>query len=157
MSAKSIRLNASMKYWDEFTAFIDEVCATADLSSTKSYRFKLAAEELLSNIVRSSESNCEVTGHLSALEISSRVVIEKDSYNLEVLFSDNAPGFDPQFDQRDTPNHIEDPVCLKPIGGLGLFLIKDSVDYISYNYSNGRNTYEIRINLDFSPTGSIKV
>ena len=148
MSGKSIHLNASMQYWDEFIAFIDEVCATTDLSSTKSYRFKLAAEELLSNIVRSSESNCEVTGILSALEISSRVVIEKDSHNLEVLFSDNAPQFDPQFDQRDTPNHIEDPVSTRPIGGLGLYLVQDSVDSISYEFVAGHNTYTLMMELE---------
>lgn len=151
MSGKSIHLNASMQYWDEFIAFIDEVCATTDLSSTKSYRFKLAAEELLSNIVRSSESNSEVTGLLSALEISSRVVIKKDSHNLEVLFSDNAPQFDPHFDQRDTPNHIEDPVSTRPIGGLGLYLVQDSVDAISYEFVDGRNTYMLMMQLEPTP------
>ena len=151
MSAKSIHLNASMEYWDEFIAFIDEVCATTDLSSTKSYRLKLAAEELLSNIVRSSESNCEVTGLLSSLELSFRVVIEKDSHSLEVLFSDNAPQFDPQFDQRDTPSHIEHHVSARPIGGLGLYLVQDSVDAISYEFVDGHNTYMLMMELEPVP------
>ncbi len=148
MTVKSIHLNASMKHWDEFMEFIDNLSEIEAFSSVKSYRFKLAAEELLSNIVRSSESAFQSTNLMATLRIDSEVLNLSGKHILQVVLIDDAPQFDPKFDQLQPPEHIDDPVALRPIGGLGLYLVKDSVDSIVYKYSDSRNIYTLQMELD---------
>ena len=148
MMNQSIHLDASMDHWDEFMSFIELISQTKSLSEKKSYRFKLAAEELLSNIVRSSESSYQSTSHLAALQITYSIVSSSNTPILQVVLTDNAPPFDPEFETLNSPDHIDVPVALRPIGGLGLFLVKDSVDSVSYKYCNDQNTYTLEIELD---------
>ena len=150
MKNQSIHLDASMNHWDEFMSFIELISHTKFLSNKKAYRFKLAAEELLSNIVRSSESSFQSTAHMSALQITYTVISSSDPPILQVVLTDNAPPFDPEFETLESPDHIDAPVALRPIGGLGLFLVKDSVDSVSYKYCSGQNTYTLEIELDLA-------
>ena len=147
MESFSLYLEASMKHWDEYMSFVDTFTGIESLSPKKSYRLKLAVEELLSNIVRSSEASCKLTNHLSSLEISFSINTTLNPHILEVILTDNAPHFDPEFDKQDSPDHIDHPVSCKPIGGLGLFLVKESVDSVSYKYSNAQNTYTLKVEL----------
>ena len=148
MPNSSIHHDASMKHWDDFMGFIDKLSENKRFSSKKSYRFKLAAEELVSNIIRSSESSFGSTQIMPTLQIAAKEVSLLNYDYLEVVFIDDAPRFDPNFDQLESPIHIEAPVALRPIGGLGLFLVKDSVDSISYKYCRGQNTYTIEMELE---------
>jgi anti-sigma regulatory factor (Ser/Thr protein kinase) len=148
MTAKSIHLQASMKNWDEFISFIDEASEIKGLSSKRKYRLKLAAEELLSNIICSSESSTKTTASKPFLHISFEMVRLAGSHCLELILRDNAPQFDPKFYEMEPPKHIQAPVALKPIGGLGLFLVKDSVDSVSYKYHDGHNVYTLEMELN---------
>ena len=148
MTAKLIHLQASMKNWDEFISFIDEACEIKSLSSKNKYRLKLAAEELLSNIISSSESSSKITGSMPFLKISFEIVSLLGADHLRLMLRDNAPQFDPKFHEMEPPNHIQAPVALKPIGGLGLFLVKDSVDSVSYKYCDGHNVYTLEMDLN---------
>jgi anti-sigma regulatory factor (Ser/Thr protein kinase) len=62
-------------------------------------------------------------------------------------FSDNGPPFDPQFEMLDT-SVADVPIQKRQIGGLGLFLIKTSVDKVDYAYVDRRNLYTIDTRLD---------
>ena len=59
---------------------------------------------------------------------------------------DDGPPFDPQLEQErniDTEAHIAN----RPIGGLGLFLVQQSVDLAVYQYIDGRNQYRLYVDL----------
>ena len=148
MTAKSIHLPASMENWDEFISFIDQASEIKSLSSKRKYRLKLAAEELLSNIICSSESSTKTTVSKHFLHIYFEMVQLAGSHRLELILKDNAPQFDPKFYDMEPPKHIQAPVALKPIGGLGLFLVKDSVDSVSYKYRDGHNVYTLEMQLN---------
>ena len=36
----------------------------------------------------------------------------------------------------------------RPIGGLGLFLVRNTMDYVNYEYSDGKNIFTIKMNID---------
>ena len=57
-------------------------------------------------------------------------------YQAEVRIRDNAPRFDPlSLPEPELDGTIED----RKIGGLGVFLIRQVMDEISYQYENGQN------------------
>ena len=58
---------------------------------------------------------------------------------------DTCSRFDPQFEK--IPSRMDDvPVQQRAIGGLGLFLVKTSVDEVQHSYADGMNHYRLVIN-----------
>lgn len=143
----SLERGASMEAWDELIGFIQEQVERALPGSPKGYGMVLAAEELLSNMIRvASEAPAEGSG---PCRIRCRTLLEEETqprrFVLEI--SDDGMAFDPHFEA--IPDALPSiPVEQRRIGGLGLFLVKSSVDDARYSYLEGRNTYLLSAILD---------
>jgi anti-sigma regulatory factor (Ser/Thr protein kinase) len=58
-----------------------------------------------------------------------------------ITFEDEGIPYDPlKKDDPDITLSVED----RPIGGLGIFMVKKSMDDVSYEYSDGKNRLTIR-------------
>lgn len=136
----SLERPASMDAWDELIGFIQAQVEQALPDSRKSYGVLLASEELLSNMVRVAE---ESSATPTPVDIRLRAwLVGEGGTTFELEISDNGTPFDPQFERiADTMPDI--PIEERPIGGLGLYLVKSSVDQASYSYQDGRNTYHL--------------
>jgi serine/threonine-protein kinase RsbW len=67
-----------------------------------------------------------------------RVVAEADDQEVIIIVEDRAPAFDPvSFVSRDVSKDGED----RPIGGLGLILIRNVMDEVSYEHRDGKNIF----------------
>jgi serine/threonine-protein kinase RsbW len=67
-----------------------------------------------------------------------RVIAEADDQEVIVIVEDHAPAFDPvSFVSRDVSMDGED----RPIGGLGLILIRNVMDEVSYEHRDGKNIF----------------
>jgi len=67
-----------------------------------------------------------------------RVIAEADDQEVIVIVEDRAPAFDPiAFVSRDVSKDGDD----RPIGGLGLILIRNVMDEVSYEYIDGKNIF----------------
>lgn len=65
-----------------------------------------------------------------------RVIAEADDQEITVIVEDNALAFDPvAFVSRDVSKDGDD----RPVGGLGLILIRNVMDEVSYRRENGKN------------------
>jgi len=65
-----------------------------------------------------------------------RVIAEADDQEVTVIVEDHAPAFDPvSFVSRDVSLDGDD----RPIGGLGLILIRNVMDEVRYDYMDGKN------------------
>ncbi len=93
------------------------------------YAVNLCVEELLVNIVNH--------GYGGAVAADVEVEIELQPGHLVIDVSDGAPPFDPITDaaEPDTDAELDD----RPIGGLGIHLVKRLTDAMSYRRENGRN------------------
>ena len=60
--------------------------------------------------------------------------------NLTLTFRDTGVPYDPL--AKDTPN-LSAPAEQRPIGGLGIFLIQEYSDTLSYEYADGENRLTI--------------
>ena len=89
---------------------------------------QLAVEEVITNIIDHGYKNA-----CGEIIISCRINLNQ----AEVRIKDTAPRFDPlSLPEPKLDGTIQD----RKIGGLGVFLIRQVMDEISYQYENGQNT-----------------
>lgn len=68
------------------------------------------------------------------------VIIEADDKEVVVIVEDSAPEFDPvSFVSRDVSLDGDD----RPIGGLGLILIRNVMDEVMYRREDGKNIFSM--------------
>ena len=139
-SLSHIEAVASMENWDLFMTFIQNQCSINIKDSSKSYGVVLAADELISNIIRASESNA--LGSKSViLRIFSKSRTSGSFDYFDLITKDNGIQFDPRF--QDLKVDTDLPVNEREIGGLGLFLVKSSVDQVKYEWQDNHNVYTL--------------
>jgi len=145
----SVREQASMDNWDRLNDFVNESVRLGIKDKSRSYNLRLATEELISNIIRAANEVQRSESKDVVLEISAHIQEEGDGSWFILKTKDNGLHFDPQFSSR-SPVDTEQPVSERAIGGLGLFLIQQSVDKVTYEWIDEYNVYELWVMLDSS-------
>ena len=102
------------------------------------YMINLALDELITNTVSYGLRGIARPRIEVALQISDSVLV--------LTMVDNGQKFDPT---RDTSPDISSTVEERPIGGLGLHLIKTFADRVNYEYSGGKN--QLTLEHDLKP------
>lgn len=138
----SIEAIASMDNWDQFTDFISEVITLNVKEKGLGYKLRLASEELISNIIRAANDTSRTQGSEVVLEITAKLHQEDKRSWFILGTKDSGSHFDPQFEERQ-PIDTEQDVSERKIGGLGLFLIQQSVEKVTYEWKDGFNVYEL--------------
>ena len=113
----------------EVTEFVEDILLQNDFPFKTIAQVNVAIDEILSNIVFYSGAD---SATVSCTLEPNEVIIE---------FSDNGKPYDP------TKN--EDPdltlsVDEREIGGLGIFMVKKTMDDISYEYKDNKNILTIK-------------
>lgn len=107
-----------------FAEFAEAHALPADVRRS----INISLDELLANALshgRMGRDPCSVT-----------VELKLDDEQVTVVFTDDGPPFDPfERDAPDTTLSIEE----RPIGGLGLHLVKQLMDEVSYQRREGHN------------------
>jgi serine/threonine-protein kinase RsbW len=139
---------ATMESWDALMSFVSEQCRSHLNDRKRSYGMELAAEEVLSNMMRHNKGVCQ-SGQGVCIWLTSRITSLSQLSWLEILLEDDGPLFNPHLDvPRDI--HADMAITDRPIGGLGLFLVQHSVDEAFYAAVNNHNRYVLRTRLDGS-------
>ena len=117
--------------------FVQEELSQHDCPPKALYQIEVAIEEIFVNIV-SYAGLSEIEGvevRCDVLENPLRVVIQ---------FLDGGVPFDPlaKSDPDTSPEAI-----MEREGGLGIFMVKQMMDEVSYAYEDGKNTLTIKKNL----------
>jgi len=111
----------------EVSAWLEEVMRGSGFSEEAILDTQLAVEEAITNVIvhgyKEPGGVVEITSHVN----SDRVKVE---------IADTAPRFDPlSMPEPDLDGSIEE----RRIGGLGVFLIRQVMNGVSYRYENGKN------------------
>jgi serine/threonine-protein kinase RsbW len=109
------------------SASLEEVMHAHGFSTDDILDTQLAVEEAITNIINHGYKNA-----IGEIIISCRINL----YLAEIRIRDNAQRFDPL--SLPEPN-LEGTIQDRKIGGLGVFLIRQVMDEISYRYENGQN------------------
>ena len=122
---------------DRVLSFIDRELEEAGCSVKTKMQIDVAVEELFVNIAK----------YAYAPETGNAVIgirIEEDPLVAEITFSDSGIPYNPL--EREDPD-ITLSAEEREIGGLGILIVKKSMDDISYHYRNGQNIVTIRKTL----------
>jgi serine phosphatase RsbU (regulator of sigma subunit) len=113
-----------------FKGFVEEAGIHMDLNEDITFAFKLAVEEACINII--------THGYRGTAPGPIRLTLEKDFKYAKLTIYDEGVSFDPQ-------NAVEPDIASgweeRSMGGLGLFMIREMIDEIDYESSNGLGNY----------------
>jgi serine/threonine-protein kinase RsbW len=110
------------------TRFLQEFWSAAKLPPTHAPNFELALEEVFMNIVMHGSQ----PGIASSVELS--LALADDG--LTMIIEDNGPLFDPL--TVPSPD-LTSSLAERPVGGLGVFLVRQMMDAVSYSRVGARN------------------
>ena len=131
---KELTLKASLENITVVTAWIDEQLEALDCPMKAQIQFDVAIDELFGNIAHYAYG--ETTGDATV-----RFDFDEATRTASITFIDGGVPFDPlaKADPDVTLSAEE-----RGIGGLGIFMVKKSMDKVEYRYENGLNMLTIR-------------
>lgn len=130
---RELKLESTGENLTEILRVLDEELEKAGCDTDTQYEIDIAVEEIYVNIADYAYGS--TPGPVS-------IQMDIDSDNGAVItFADEGAPFDPL--KRKDPD-ITLPGNKRPIGGLGIFLVKKSMDDMTYRYEGGRNILTIK-------------
>jgi anti-sigma regulatory factor (Ser/Thr protein kinase) len=116
--------------------FVDRFAATAALPADAALQLNLALEELVTNTIS--------YGYPTGAEGTIQLRLGRVADWIEVELSDDGVAFDPRtLPEPDTAASLDS----RPIGGLGVHLVRQFVDQIDYRRDGDRNRLRLRKRL----------
>ncbi len=133
---REITLTNDVQTIPQLAAFVDEVCEALNFDMSKSMQMNLALEEAVVNVM----SYAYPAGTQGDIHIEAQA----NDVRLKFTITDNGVPFDPTAKEDiDTTLSAEE----RPIGGLGIFLVREMMDSINYERVNGQNVLTLRKRL----------
>jgi anti-sigma regulatory factor (Ser/Thr protein kinase) len=108
----------------EIYDFTEALLDSAEVAQSVRYPVHFAMEELFTNMVKYNPENTQ--------DISLDVATDSSSVTVTMIDHD-VDAFDVS---RERPVDTESPLEKRPVGGLGLHLIRHMVDTLNYQYSD---------------------
>lgn len=134
---KEMTIAATVENIEAVTAFVDEQLEALDCPMKAQMQIDIAIDELFGNIAHYAY-NPDVG------EATVRVEVVEEPLSVVITFIDGGVPYDPlSASDPDTTLSAEE----RSIGGLGIFMVKKSMDEITYRYENGSNILSIRKKL----------
>lgn len=131
MAEKSFQ--AMGKNLDSIMEFVQDNLDKCGCPPREQQQICMAVEELFVNIVNYAYPNDIGLAVIKVEEINDR--------ELEIVLRDNGKPFDPL--RREDPDVTLDP-DKRRIGGLGIYLVKKTMDEVTYHFENDQNVLTLR-------------
>ena len=138
MTMREITLEAKAENLKKVLSFVDEYLEELNCPLRSQMRLDVVVEELFINIA--SYAYAPGTG-----DATIRIEAEQDSRIVRITFIDSGIPYDPlKKPDPDVTLSAED----RKIGGLGIFMAKQIMDEMLYQYEDGKNILTIRKKLN---------
>lgn len=118
----------SLENMGEATEFFENFMMEIDAPMKATMQVNVAVDEVLSNIIQYS----------GATSVTLKCLLEDGEVKL--IFSDDGRKYDPT--DKEDPD-ITLSADERDIGGLGIFMVKKTMDRVFYEYKNGKNVLTI--------------
>jgi len=134
---KELTIAATVENIETVTDFVNEQLEALDCPMKAQMQIDIAIDELFGNIAHYAY-NPEIG------KATVRVEVTEDPLAVVITFIDNGVPYDPlaKADPNTTLSAEE-----REIGGLGIFMVKKTMDEIAYEYKDGQNILAIKKNL----------
>ena len=135
---KELIVEAKRENLPEVQAFIEEQLDEVDCPMTTRIAIDVAVEELFVNIASYAYEHGEGIAVV-------QVTVHEEPLSVEITFIDNGVQYDP-LAKPDPDTTLSAKERKK--GGLGIFMVKKTMDNVSYEYKDGKNILTIKKNLN---------
>ena len=126
---------------------LEAFCAGHALAGGVLWPFQVALDEVLSNIVKHGLSQ---RGRHARIQIE----LKLEAGTLELSVADEAPAYDPL---QAAPPDTSAELGRRPLGGLGVELVRKLMDSVEYQRAGGRNRLRMQRRLDAPPPEGLPV
>lgn len=134
---KELTIAATVENIETVTDFVNEQLEALDCPMKAMMQIDIAIDELFGNIAHYAY-NPEVGS------ATVRVEVAEEPLSVIITFIDNGVPFDPlATEDPDVTLSVEE----RGVGGLGVYMVKKSMDEITYTYKNGQNILTIKKHL----------
>lgn len=135
---KQICIPAEHESFEQVMTFVDEYLEEAECPMKVQMTIDVAVEEIYVNIASYAypEDYSEGDG-MAEIEIDDL----DDKPGVLITFRDSGIAYNPL--EKPDPD-ITLTAEEREIGGLGIYMVKKSMDDVTYNYENGRNVFSIK-------------
>lgn len=130
---KEITFEAKVEKLNDLFSFINQELENAGCTKKALMKIDLAAEELFVNIANYAYDSDE--GHAVI-----RMETDKSASRVEITFIDEGIPYNPL--EKENPD-ISLSAEERPIGGLGIYLVKKRMDDVTYRFEDGKNILTI--------------
>lgn len=131
---KELTIAATVENIETVTAFVDEQLEALDCPLKAQMQINIAIDELFGNIAH-------YAYHPDVGEATVQVEVIEVPLSVVITFIDGGIPYDP-LAAADPDTSL--PAEERAIGGLGIFMVKKSMDEIIYRYEGGKNILTIR-------------
>lgn len=132
-----LNIDAKTENLDKVLAFVDQHLEERGCAVQVQMQIDVAVEELFVNIAQ--YAYAPDTGVATI-----RVELQEDPLVVVITFIDNGVPYNPL--AKEDPD-ITLSAEERPIGGLGIYMVKKSMDDMSYEYKDGQNILRIKKQL----------
>lgn len=134
---KSITVEAKIENVDKVTEFVNEVLEEKDCPLKVQMQLDVAIDEIFGNIAYYAYG--KGSGNATI-----QIEMEDNPPKITLTFIDQGIPYNPlENKDQDITLDIED----REIGGLGIFLVKKTMDELSYEYADGQNILTMKKEL----------
>lgn len=131
---KELDIEAVIENLDEVLGFVDEHLEEIGCPLKVQMQVDVAVEEIFVNISR--YAYAPEKGNTTV-----RVGVEEDPLKVVITFIDQGVPYDPL--AKEDPD-VTLPAEKREIGGLGIFMVKSTMDDMEYEYVNGSNILTLK-------------
>lgn len=134
---KELTIDATVENIEVVTDFVNEQLEALSCPMKAQMQIDIAIDELFGNI-----ANYAYDPEVGPATV--RVEVVDAPLSVVITFIDHGVPYDPlKQEDPDTTRTAEE----REIGGLGIYIVKKSMDEISYEYKDGQNILRIRKNI----------
>ena len=125
---ESLTINNKVSEISKLNAFVKSATSALNMEKGLASQLKLAVEEAVTNVIDYAYPN--------GTEGNIDIIIEADENRIRFILTDSGAEFDPTgVSKADTTLTVDE----RPIGGLGVFLVRNLMDSINYERTDGKN------------------
>ena len=136
-TAKEITVEAKVENLEKITSFVEEALEKIGCPMKVRIQMNVAIDEIFSNI-------CYYAYQPGTGDATILLDISENPTQVTVTFIDQGIPYDPlKQEEPDTTLSADE----RTIGGLGIFMVKKSMDELSYEYKDGKNILNMKKNL----------
>ena len=132
---KELILEARAENYQSVKDFVRDLLTDAGCDETVIMQSCMAAEEIFTNIAYYAYDDGE------AGNATIRIKVDREGREMELVFIDSGKRYDPL--AKEDPD-ITLATSKRKVGGLGIFMAKQVMDEIAYDYQDGKNILKMK-------------